>query len=320
MPISNEPQAPEASPDVVIERLERRLERERDARRQAEEISERGMRDLWLANRDLDARVEERTKNLADTLEQLRVASSARDRFLSTLSHEMRTPLNGILGMLEILGPHLVGEQGNRYRDVAVESAERLLQLVTRLLDLVALDSGSFTANHSIVGVPQLADGIRDRWQSEAMKRGHLLTVWTHGLPDCFIDEPRVVQIANELIDNAITHATPGALRVELDVDDVRFELSVADSGPGIAPELISELMHSDFSMVDDSSARTAQGLGLGLGICRRIAEAIGGTLELTSDGSTGSVARLQMPVTSDDEDQSTAQMATTTEETVTES
>ncbi len=296
MPVPEKPPQREASPDVVIERLERRLQRERDARRQAEEISERGMRDLWLANQDLDARVEERTKDLAETLEQLRVASSARDRFLATLSHEMRTPLNGILGMLEILGPHLVGDQGNRYLDVAVESAERLLHLVSRLLDLVALDSGSFTTNRSVVTVASVADDIRDRWQTEALRSGHLLTVWTHGLADCAIDEPRVLQIANELIDNALTHASPGALRVEIDVDELRFELSVIDSGPGISPELIPELLTADFSMVDDSSARAAQGLGLGLGICRRIAEAIGGTLELTSDGSTGSVARLEMP------------------------
>lgn len=305
MPIPEEPPARKASPDVVIERLERRLQRERDARRQAEEISERGMRDLWLANQDLDARVEERTKDLAETLEQLRVATSARDRFLATLSHEMRTPLNGVLGMLEILGPHLVGDQGNRYLDVAVESAERLLHLVSRLLDLVALDSGSFSTNRSIVTVASIADDIRDRWQTEALRSGHLLTVWTHGLADCSIDEPRVLQIANELIDNAVTHSFPGALRVEIDVDVHRFELSVSDSGPGISPELIPELLNADFSMVDDSSARAAQGLGLGLGICRRIAEAIGGTLELTSDGSTGSVARLEMPTPGDELSQS---------------
>jgi len=286
----------EVSPDAVIARLERRLERERDARRQAEEISERGMRDLWIANRELDARVEERTQDLAATLEQLRIATSARDRFLSTLSHEMRTPLNGVLGMLELLGPHLAGEQGKDYLEVATESADRLYQLVTRLLDLVELDSGSFTTNRTTVAVRELAEVIRGRWQAESLRSGHLLTVWSEGNDDCFVDEPRIVQIANELIENAITHATPGAIRVALHSSARGFDLSVADAGPGISPDLIPDLLNSDFSMVDDTAARTAQGLGLGLGICRRMAEAIGGTLSLAGNDDAGTTALLSMP------------------------
>ena len=296
MAISDAPSSAEVSPEITIARLEKRLQRERDARRQAEEISERGMRDLWLANRELDKRVEQRTENLVEALEQLRVATSARERFLSTLSHEMRTPLNGVMGMLELLGQHLAGEQGQRYLDAATESAERLFQLVTRLLDLVELDSGSFTTTRSTVNVSSLADAVRDRWQMEALRGGYLLTVMTHGQDDCWIDEPRVVQILNELIDNTLTHATPGAVRIELRSYDEGFLASVSDSGPGIAPELIAELLDSDLSMVDDSAARTAQGLGLGLGICRRIAEAVGGTLELESDGKTSSTATLAMP------------------------
>lgn len=296
MSLSEASSPAEVSPDVTIARLERRLERERDARRQAEEISERGMRDLWLANRELDERVEERTRNLAEALEQVRVASSARDRFLSTLSHEMRTPLNGVMGMLELLSQHLAGDQGQRYLEAATESADRLFQLVTRLLDLVELDSGSFTTTRTTVDLTSLADAVRDRWQMEALRGGYLLTVMTHGEDECWIDEPRVVQILNELIDNTLTHATPGVVRIELRSYDEGFLASVSDSGPGIAPELIAELLNSDLSMVDDSAARTAQGLGLGLGICRRIAEAVGGTLELESDGKTSSTATLAMP------------------------
>ena len=296
MVISDAPSPAEVSAEATIARLERRLERERDARRQAEEISERGMRDLWLANCELDKRVEQRTENLVEALEQLRVATSARERFLSTLSHEMRTPLNGVMGMLELLGQHLVGEQGQRHLDAATESAERLFQLVTRLLDLVELDSGSFTTTRSTVCVTKLADGIRDRWQMQALRGGYLLTVMIYGQDECWIDESRVIQILDELIDNTLTHATPGAVRVELRSYDEGFVASVRDSGPGIAPDLIAELMNSDLSMADDSAARTAQGLGLGLGICRRIAEAVGGTLELESDGKTVSTATLAMP------------------------
>ena len=217
----------------------------------------------------------------------------------------MRTPLNGVMGMLELLGQHLAGEQGQRYLDAATESAERLFQLVTRLLDLVELDSGSFTTTRTTVDVAVLAETVRERWQMEALRGGYLLTVMTQGQDQCWIDEPRVVQILNELIDNVLTHASPGAVRIELRSYEEGFLASVSDSGPGIDPELIPGLMSSDLTMLDDSTARTAQGLGLGLGICRRIAEAVGGTLELESDGEKRSTATLAMPTNSARSDQS---------------
>ena len=118
-----------ADPEQRIARLERRLARERKARREAEEISEHGMRKLWLANQELDARVAERTQTLAEALEQLELANSTRDRLLATLSHEIRTPLNGVMGMLELIEAHVSGDQGQQYVEAATESADRLHQL-----------------------------------------------------------------------------------------------------------------------------------------------------------------------------------------------
>ncbi len=296
MTISDAP-APDALEEaqVRIARLEKRLARERDARRQAEEISERGMRDLWFANRELDARVEERTKTLADALEELQVAKTARDQFLATVSHEIRTPLNGVLGMLELIPGHVSSDQGLRYVEAATDSAERLHGLVSRLLDMVELDSGKFSTHLSLVDPERIGDNLRERWQRPALQSGHLLTVSCSG--DAIeLDEGRVMQILNEFVDNAVTHSTPGAIRVEVSTGGDGFSAAVTDSGPGIDPEKIPELLTADFAMVDASTARVAQGLGLGLGICRRIAEAMGGTLELSSDGKTSSTSTLSLP------------------------
>ncbi len=282
---------------IRIARLEKRLAREREARRQAEEISERGMRELWLANCELDARVDERTRTLADALEELQVAKSARDQFLSTVSHEIRTPLNGVLGMLELIPSHVSSDQGLRYVEAATESADRLHGLVSRLLDMVELDSGKFNTHRSLVDPARVGDNLRQRWQRPALQSGHLLTVSCSGAA-VEIDETRVMQILNEFVDNAVTHSTPGAIRVEIRNDGEAFVATVIDSGPGIDPEKIPELLTADFAMVDASTARVAQGLGLGLGICRRIAEAMGGTLDISSDGTSSSASTLSLPHT----------------------
>ncbi len=285
--------SPEMTSDEKIARLERRLSRERQARRQAEEIADRGMRELWLTNRSLDQRVEERTADLEATLAKLQVASGSRQRFLATLSHEMRTPLNGILGMLELLTPHTSGEQAQTYLGTARESADRLHQLLARLLDLVDLETGSLRPDLRLIAGSDLADSIRDRWQLRAMRGGHLLTVSSHLEDQSFlIDDDRVSQIVDELLDNTTTHANRGAVRVVLHHDEDQLVVSVSDSGPGIDPELIEGLF-SDFSMLDDSTARAHQGLGLGLGLSRRISQAMGGDLVLDSDGETYSTATL---------------------------
>jgi len=287
------PAQPDDAQAKTIARLERRLERERRARRDAEEIADRGMRDLWLANQSLDARVGERTADLESTLEKLRVASSARERFLATLSHEMRTPLNGILGMLELLAPHIDDGQSQTYLGTAQESAERLHQLLARLLDLVELDSGTLRSNSDLIDVGQLGDGIRERWQLQLMHRGQLLSVVCFAEGETVeVDAGRVDQIVDELLHNVASHGSPGSVRVELTTGDDQLTVTVRDSGPGIDPDLIENLF-DDFSMLDDTTARAQQGMGLGLGLCRRIAIALGGALDMSSDGTTHTLATL---------------------------
>jgi signal transduction histidine kinase len=285
-----------------IARLERRLLREREARREAERIADRGMRELWIANRDLDARVAERTADLEAALAELELASTARERFLATLSHEMRTPLNGVLGMLELLGAHTVGEQGRNHLRSASESANRLNQLLSRLLDLVELDSGDLKAELHPVDPAALAREITDRWQMPALRTGHLLVLTSFLAGETLhIDVRRVRQIVDELLDNAITHADRGAVHLRLLRAGEDLVIEVEDVGPGIAAHQIERLF-SDFTMVDATTARAQQGLGLGLGLSRRLAEALGGSLELESHPPRGSIATLRVPAGLDEE------------------
>lgn len=283
-------------PEKRIARLEKRLERERIARSEAEAIADRGMRELWLTNRELDKRVEERTATVQETLKKLEAADNARVRFLSTLSHEIRTPLNGTMGMLELLAAHVRGDQGHSYLDSARESAERLHLLLTRLMDLVEITTGDLTLYPAAVRIDALVGEIRSRWELAALKSGHLLSITSFFDDDVlWIDSFRVMQIVHEVLDNAVTHASPGGIALRLLPQDDCLVVEVEDHGPGIAPEQI-EAAFEDFGMIDTTAARAHEGLGLGLGISRRIAETMGGSLEMFSDGETSSTVRLIIP------------------------
>ncbi len=284
----------------LIARLERRLKRERAAREEAEEIADRGMRELWLANRELDRRVDERTADLEATLAELEVASTVRERFLSTLSHEMRTPLNGVLGMLELLDPYTTGDQARTYLDTARTSADGLDNLVRRLLDLVELHTGSLRAEVQIVSPNDLRAKIEHHWQRPALQKGHLLSVvsfFQH--QQLHVDPNRVHQIVNELLQNAVTHANPGRIEVRLLPANSNLAIEVVDSGPGINDEQLHKLF-DDFTATNTAAERSTQGLGLGLALSRQIAEALGGTLTISSadddDLGVGTIARLTVP------------------------
>lgn len=282
-----------------ISRLERRLERERSARHEAEAIADRGMRELWLTNRALDERVAERTADLETTLQELEVASTSRERFLSVLSHEMRTPLNGVLGMLELLEPYTTGDQGASYLRAASESAAGLDNLVRRLLDLVELTTGSLTASLSAINADELARDIQARWQMKALRTGHLLSLssFLDG-QTLHLDGGRVHQIVDEILENALAYATPGGIEVRLQPSEDQLVIEVQDSGPGISPEYLEQVFGT-LDHADMSTSRVTQGLGLGLALSQRIAHALGGTLSIdssTADTDSWTIARLTMP------------------------
>ncbi len=291
---------PEADPSKTIRRLERRLERERQSRLEAERIADEGMRNLWLANRELDERVAARTAELATTLDELHVAITARERFLSTLSHEMRTPLNGVLGMLELLEPYIADPQGGRYLASAIESADGLSTLLRRLLDLVELQARNITANVSPVATRDLTSRIQARWLKEAMRSGHLLVVQSFVAEDQIeTDAERLLQIVDELIDNAVAHATPGTVDVRLSDRDGWLIVEVEDTGPGMDDDTLGRIFQPNASDVE--STRLTQGLGLGLSLSRRLAELLGGSLDIVriehGNGSAATLARLEFPI-----------------------
>ncbi|TFH16883.1 MAG: hypothetical protein E4H05_06745 [Acidimicrobiales bacterium] len=117
-----------------IQRLERRLERERRAREEAEQIAERGMRDLWLANQELEARVAARTVDLERSLRAAHMASEAKETFLAELGHELATPLHAVLGLLELIDSDTLAGDDRARLEQAATNARQLADLLFGLI------------------------------------------------------------------------------------------------------------------------------------------------------------------------------------------
>ena len=157
-----------------IERLERRVKRERSSREQAERIAEDGMRRLFIANQELDERVAERTEEL--DAERLAAARSAGERaeFLRLLSRETRSPLNGVIGMMEVLSQNAESDQQRAWLADGLASAGLLDSIMTRLLLFLELE-GEHPAEMASIRPGDVLKAVSTRWSHVALKSGLLL-------------------------------------------------------------------------------------------------------------------------------------------------
>jgi PAS domain S-box-containing protein len=239
-------------------------------------------------------------------LERAKIAAEAANRakseFLTRMSHEMRTPMNGIAGMTNLLLDSSLGAEQREFAELAHRSAQALLEVINDIMDLSTIEAGRMefeSAGFDIV------DCVREAGDLMAPKaRTKCLAFLYHS---CVAgrrvlgDSGRVRQIVMNLLDNAIKFTERGsvALRIESSeqVDGrIIFQISVEDTGIGIAPENLSRLF-SKFSQIDSSVTRKHEGAGLGLAISRCLAELMGGTLNVASEPVSGSEFVLTLPL-----------------------
>lgn len=198
--------------DKRIARLERRLERERLARREAERIAERGLRDLYLSNVELDHKVEERTVELDAARRTAHAAAVERAEFLASLSRDVRTPLNGVVGMLELLDDHVDDPQGRTWLATASASAGELARLFARLVLFVQLDQPN-SVTETQFPVADLLQGVAARWTRAAARSG-LLFVAEDLVEGTEITSSYELlqQLIDELLHRVVTCSRPGPL------------------------------------------------------------------------------------------------------------
>jgi len=273
-----------------IRRLERRVERERRARLEAEQIAERGLRDLWLANQELESRVAERTADLERSLRAARMASEAKEAFLEELGHELATPLHAVLGLLELIDQDKLAGDDRARLEQAMISARQLADLLFGLIELAGAE-GAVTPDEFETTAPTVwLDRLVEPWTRRAAAAGQLL-VPVCNAPARPVAAPwaRLRQVVDLLLDNAVTHAGPGTLRVELEIDGSgALVCAIVDSGPGLDEHQLATATEPFVRFGERGH------LGIGLALASRLASGAYGALELTSDGaSTRAVARL---------------------------
>lgn len=223
---------------------------------------------------------------------------SPEQQFLRLMSHEMRTPLNGVIGMLGLLSAtRLDGEQA-AYVSAARDSAEHLLGLVNDLLDYARLEAGKLEFDPAPVDPVALLRGVAELLSPRAHDKG-LEMVWTvePGLAPVLADEGRLRQILFNLAGNAVKFTPSGGVSIHAGRDaSGRFVLTVDDTGPGVPKEARSRIFE-EFGHAVSGDAVRFDGAGLGLAVARRLAGAMGGDLTVEDRPGGGARFRFAAPL-----------------------
>ncbi|NJS38963.1 MAG: PAS domain-containing protein [Rhodobacteraceae bacterium] len=232
-------------------------------------------------------------------------ANRAKSDFLAAMSHEMRTPLNGILGMVEVLGRDLGDPDQQSKLRVIRDSGEHLLSVINDILDLAKIEAGHLALDPAPLRLSEVLDRVAAIHHVRAKDKGialitHCIGAYRDSLR--FGDEKRLIQILHNLVGNAIKFTDAGTVSVVMDAAlPTRLVITVTDTGIGMTPTEMARVFE-EFTQGQAGIARRYGGTGLGLAIVRRLARMMQGEVTLSGapgQGLTASVT-LEMPVLAD--------------------
>ncbi len=239
---------------------------------------------------------------LREALERAAEGERSKSRFLATMSHEMRTPLNGIAGFTSLLrGTTLTTEQ-DEYVENIRSSCEALILLTDDILELARMEGGKVVLDPAFCDPRQCLDDVLDLLAVRAAEKDLELLHWVdEGVPPAIvIDEMRLRQVLIHLIGNAVKFTRKGEVEVTMRAEEAagqwQIAFTVRDTGIGIASGDLEKLF-KPFSQVDESSTRRYGGTGLGLAISKNLVQLMGGTIVTESTPGEGSTFSFKLPV-----------------------
>lgn len=249
--------------------------------------------------RELEERVAERTHALETVSLQVQESERYRTAMVVQLSHEMRTPLHLIQAQAgEALHELEFWHQGGRAREnvemILKESLE-LARRVDQVLRFVRSGIAEEPIRREVVFLRKLATHLRDKFSPLAAERGNTLSIEVEGA-SVFTDLDKVLQILNNLIENALKYTFNGSVRVGLKVSKETFQITVDDSGVGIQNDKIEEVW-KEFRQAHSPDAPPPEGFGIGLAIVKARVDQLGGECELTSTAGVGTTVVVYLPL-----------------------
>jgi len=236
-------------------------------------------------------------QHLRESQARAESANRLKSEFLASVSHELRTPLNGIMGYAELLKVTATDDEPREYAQTILSSSQHLLELVNSILDLARVEAGEMRLKLGDEKVSALVSEVRSRYLPVAVGKGLTLNATGPADPEWTIrcDHTRVVQILNNLVHNALKFTDTGFVRIEARAEGDRCVFEVSDSGCGIDADM-HELIFERFRQADNFETRAHGGAGLGLALCRELAELMGGDISVRSARGQGSTFRLSIP------------------------
>ncbi|MFP3392945.1 hybrid sensor histidine kinase/response regulator [Brevibacillus sp. SIMBA_040] len=294
-----------------IDLLRRQLEREKKARKEAEEIAEQKTREIYYVNQELrelndqlEELVKERTAELSKARDEAVAASHIKSQFLANMSHELRTPLNAILGYSEMLREEAEDMNEQSFADDLGKihhAGKHLLSLINDILDLSKIEAGKMDLFLENVDIPEMIEEVLATVTPlvEA-NHNHLEVEYPEGTIETDITKFR--QILFNLLSNASKFTQNGTIsltvRHEAQAENPGISIAVMDSGIGMSQEQIEHIFLA-FKQADSSTTRKYGGTGLGLAISKRLCEYMGGTITVDSELGKGTMFIVWLPTRS---------------------
>lgn len=228
---------------------------------------------------------------------------AARGAFLASLNHEFRTPLSGIIGMLDLLGETALDRDQQEYVQAARLCAESLTELLNASLEYTALEAGEFSLDESEFHLAETLEAAVAQQQPKADAKGLKLSLITYAnLPETMVgDAGRIRELLGRLISNAIKFTPAGSVEVRALLTGhpgagERLVVAVSDTGIGIPADKLGHIFDS-FHQVEEGLSRSYSGLGLGLALVRKLTEAMGGVVYVESQPDKGSTFTVEIPL-----------------------
>lgn len=232
---------------------------------------------------------------LVTAKEQAEEMARLKSAFLTNMSHEVRTPLQGIIGSSQILAEE-VSEELREFASIIEQSGKRLLDTLNSVLDVSRLESGEMTVNCHPVEVVEEVEQVIEEFKPIADQKD--LPLYVRRAPSsvqAHLDSTYLRRILNNLIGNAVKFTREGYVAVEVEANGTCVEVRVIDTGTGVSEEFLPKLFE-EFKQESTGLTRSHEGTGLGLSITKRLVELMDGTIEVESTKGEGSTFAVRFP------------------------